>query len=43
MDVHRARPGEIAVPGGSGTNRETAIDRMEFNSDGTIRTVTPTL
>jgi GH43 family beta-xylosidase len=33
----------FAVPGGSGTNRETTIDRMEFNSDGTIRTITPTL
>jgi Glycosyl hydrolases family 43 len=33
----------FAVPGGSGINRETAIDRMEFNSDGTIRTITPTL
>ncbi|MGP3982397.1 family 43 glycosylhydrolase [Streptomyces sp. KR80] len=33
----------FAVPGGSGTNRETTIDRMEFNSDGTIRPIMPTL
>lgn len=32
----------FAVPAGDGTNRETTIDRMEFNSDGTIRPVTPT-
>ncbi|GAA1620297.1 family 43 glycosylhydrolase [Catellatospora bangladeshensis] len=33
----------FAVPAGNGTNRETAIDRMEFNADGTIRPVVPTL
>jgi hypothetical protein len=33
----------FAVPAGDGTNRETAIDRMEFNADGTIRPITPTL
>lgn len=33
----------FAVPAGNGTNRETAIDRMEFNVDGTIRPVVPTL
>ncbi|MFK3985761.1 family 43 glycosylhydrolase [Micromonospora sp. NPDC050397] len=33
----------FAVPAGNGTNRETAIDRMEFNSDGTIRPIVPTL
>ncbi len=33
----------FAVPAGNGTNRETAIDRMEFSTDGTIRPVVPTL
>jgi beta-xylosidase len=33
----------FAVPAGDGTNRETAVDRLEFNTDGTIRPVTPTL
>ncbi|MFC0527752.1 family 43 glycosylhydrolase [Phytohabitans kaempferiae] len=33
----------FAVPAGNGTNRETAIDRMDFNSDGTIRPIVPTL
>ncbi|MFC7530830.1 family 43 glycosylhydrolase [Actinoplanes sp. GCM10030250] len=33
----------FAVPAGDGTNRETAIDRMEFNADGTIRPVVPSL
>ncbi len=31
------------IPGGDGTHRETCIDRMSFNSDGTIVPVTPTL
>jgi hypothetical protein len=31
------------IPGGDGTNRETCIDRMAFNSDGTIAPVKPTL
>jgi hypothetical protein len=33
----------FAVPAGNGTNREVAIDRMEFNADGTIRPIVPTL
>jgi len=33
----------FAVPAGNGTNRETTIDRLEFNADGTIRPVVPTL
>lgn len=33
----------FAVPAGNGTNRETTIDRMDFNADGTIRPVVPTL
>jgi hypothetical protein len=33
----------FAVPAGDGTNRETTIDRMEFNADGTIRPIVPTL
>ncbi|AVT37770.1 hypothetical protein C6W10_16350 [Plantactinospora sp. BB1] len=32
----------FAVPAGNGTNRETTIDRMEFNADGTIRPIVPT-
>ncbi|MDG4830766.1 family 43 glycosylhydrolase [Solwaraspora sp. WMMD1047] len=32
----------FAIPAGDGTNRELAIDRMEFNPDGTIRAVVPT-
>ena len=31
------------IPGGDGTHRETCIDRMSFNSDGTIVPVIPTL
>ena len=31
------------IPGGDGTHRETCIDRMTFNSDGTIPAVKPTL
>jgi len=31
------------IPGGDGTNRETCIDRMVFNADGTIAPVKPTL
>jgi beta-xylosidase len=38
MAYHR-----FAVPAGNGTNRETAIDRMDFNADGTIRPIVPTL
>jgi hypothetical protein len=33
----------FAIPDGDGTHRETMIDRMEFNADGTIRPVVPTL
>ncbi|GGM79855.1 family 43 glycosylhydrolase [Dactylosporangium sucinum] len=33
----------FAIPGGDGTHRETTIDRLYFNADGTIRPVTPTL
>ena len=32
----------FAIPLGDGTNRETAIDRLYFNSDGTIRPIVPT-
>jgi hypothetical protein len=31
------------IPGGDGTHRETCIDRMSFNTDGTIIPVKPTL
>jgi beta-xylosidase len=31
------------IPGGDGTNRETCIDRLYFNDDGTIVPVKPTL
>lgn len=31
------------IPGGDGTHRETCIDRLSFNSDGTIVPVKPTL
>jgi hypothetical protein len=31
------------IPGGDGTHRETCIDRLYFNSDGTIVPVKPTL
>ena len=33
----------FAIPGGNGTNRETTIDRLHFNADGTIKKVVPTL
>ncbi|HEX3045992.1 MAG TPA: family 43 glycosylhydrolase [Bacillota bacterium] len=33
----------FAIPNGDGTHRETCIDRMYFNSDGTIQSVVPTL
>ncbi len=33
----------FAVPAGNGTNRETAIDRMYFNADGTIAPIVPSL
>jgi beta-xylosidase len=31
------------IPNGDGTHRQTCIDHMYFNSDGTIKTVVPTL
>jgi large repetitive protein len=33
----------FAIPGGDGTHRETTIDKMEFDSDGLIKNVVPTL
>ena len=33
----------FGIPGGNGGHRETCIDRLEFNSDGTIKPVTVTL
>jgi beta-xylosidase len=33
----------FAMPGGNGTHRETTIDRLYFNDDGTIKQVVPTL
>jgi beta-xylosidase len=33
----------FAIPGGDGTHRETTIDRLEFDSDGLIKKVVPTL
>ncbi|WP_030930913.1 family 43 glycosylhydrolase [Streptomyces sp. NRRL S-646] len=33
----------FAIPGGDGTHRETTIDKMEFDSDGLIERVVPTL
>ncbi|MBB5897848.1 family 43 glycosylhydrolase [Kutzneria kofuensis] len=33
----------FAIPGGDGMHRETTIDRMTFNPDGTIAPVKPTL
>ncbi|GAA1681101.1 hypothetical protein GCM10009830_30290 [Glycomyces endophyticus] len=33
----------FAVPGGDGTHRETMIDRLYFNADGSIRPVVPTI
>ncbi|HEV2783026.1 MAG TPA: family 43 glycosylhydrolase [Actinophytocola sp.] len=33
----------FAIPGGDGTHRETTIDRLRFNPDGTIAPLTPTL
>ena len=32
-----------AIPGGDGNHRETCIDKMKFNADGTIAPVVPTL
>ncbi|WP_419668060.1 family 43 glycosylhydrolase [Streptomyces sp. 2-1] len=33
----------FAIPGGDGTNRETTIDKLEFDADGLIKKVVPTL
>ncbi len=33
----------FAIPGGDGTHREVCIDRLYFNTDGTIKNVVPTL
>lgn len=33
----------FAIPGGDGTHRETTIDKMEFDADGLIKKVVPTL
>ncbi|MFS8097503.1 family 43 glycosylhydrolase [Lentzea alba] len=33
----------FAIPGGDGMNRETTIDKLVFNRDGTIAPVVPTL
>lgn len=41
---HRfTRPEGIKMGLSGGYNRETCIDKMEFNADGTIRPVKPTL
>ncbi|MGX1273948.1 GH43 family beta-xylosidase [Streptomyces phaeoluteigriseus] len=33
----------FALPGGDGTHRETTVDRLEFDADGLIEKVVPTL
>ncbi|MFH9548217.1 family 43 glycosylhydrolase [Streptomyces sp. NPDC017435] len=33
----------FAIPGGDGTHRETTVDKMEFDADGLIKKVVPTL
>ncbi|PAZ12511.1 hydrolase [Streptomyces sp. SA15] len=33
----------FAIPGGDGTHRETTIDKLEFDADGLIKKVVPTL
>jgi hypothetical protein len=33
----------FAIPGGDGTHRETTIDRLDFDADGSIKPVVPTL
>jgi hypothetical protein len=33
----------FAIPGGDGMNRETTIDKLTFNRDGTMAPVVPTL
>jgi hypothetical protein len=41
-DEHYVAYHRFKIPGGDGTNRETCIDRLFFNSDGTIAPVKPT-
>ncbi|MGW2381045.1 family 43 glycosylhydrolase [Streptomyces sp. NPDC001658] len=33
----------FAIPGGDGTHRETTLDKLEFDADGLIKKVVPTL
>ncbi|MEU0114087.1 family 43 glycosylhydrolase [Streptomyces bobili] len=33
----------FAIPGGDGTHRETTIDKLEFDADGQLKKVVPTL
>ncbi|MET9972167.1 family 43 glycosylhydrolase, partial [Streptomyces sp. NPDC006356] len=33
----------FAIPGGDGTHRETTVDKLEFDSEGLIKKVVPTL
>ncbi|WP_330269175.1 family 43 glycosylhydrolase [Streptomyces griseorubiginosus] len=33
----------FAIPGGDGTHRETTVDKLEFDADGLIKKVVPTL
>ncbi|MFG2935875.1 family 43 glycosylhydrolase [Streptomyces sp. NPDC048282] len=33
----------FAIPGGDGTHRETTVDKLEFDADGLIKPVVPTL
>ncbi|NGO09826.1 family 43 glycosylhydrolase [Streptomyces sp. HC44] len=33
----------FAIPGGDGTHRETTVDKLEFDSDGLMKKVVPTL
>jgi hypothetical protein len=42
-DEHYVAYHRFKLPGGDGTHRETCIDRLFFNSDGTIAPVKPTL
>jgi hypothetical protein len=41
-DEHYVAYHRFKIPGGDGTNRETCIDRLFFNNDGTIAPVKPT-
>jgi hypothetical protein len=42
-DEHYVAYHRFKIPGGNGTNRETCIDRLTVNSDGTLAPVKPTL